>query len=111
MPSIKSKAGIIITSPRKFFQQLRTGGAGAFRVKLHAVKVIFLHGGGERLAVIALGDGVGIHGHGVAVDEIEVRAVFNTTGTACCPPSDKRGSSPCAAAAGRGRSFSARLLQ
>ena len=77
MPSIKSKAGIIITSP-EIFQQLRTGGTGAFRVKLHAVKVIFLHGGGERLAVIALGDGVGIHGHGVAVDEIEVRAVFNT---------------------------------
>lgn len=46
-------------------------------MKLHAKEVIFLHRGGERLAVIALGDGIRVDRHGVAVHEVEIRAFFN----------------------------------
>lgn len=46
-------------------------------MELHAKEVIFLHRGGERLAVIALGDGVRVDRHGVAVHEVEIRAFFN----------------------------------
>lgn len=46
-------------------------------MKLHAEEIVFLHGGGEGLAVVCLGDGAGAYRHRIAVYEIEVGAVID----------------------------------
>ena len=57
---------------QEVMQEAGAAFAGAFGVKLHAVEVVLLHGGGKGAAVVGFAAGVGADGDAVAVDEVEM---------------------------------------